>query len=341
MRKMLNTLYLTNPEAYLRKKDDALCVRLGEKTVMSIPFHLLEGVVLFGHVGCSTAILAACADAGVSVTLLDERGRFKARVEGPVSGNVLLRRRQYQCSGDTDECVVLAKRFVLAKIHNARVVLQHYARDYSELGEKGLNGVIDSLQASKVAVMSAGGLDELRGVEGDAAHVYFQVFNLLLRGDDEGLSFNGRSRRPPKDPVNATLSFMYTMLARELAGACEAVGLDPQMGFLHACRPGRASLALDLLEELRAPVIDRFVLTLFNRGQLRVKDFSQEGEGYRFTDRALKKVLELWQEKKREQIVHPFLKERVPLGLLPFLQAQLLARYLRGDLSDYPACLWR
>lgn len=341
MRKMLNTLYLTNPEAYLRKKDDALCVRLGEKTVMSIPFHLLEGVVLFGHVGCSTSILAACAEAGVSVALLDERGRFKARVEGPVSGNVLLRRRQYQCAGDSDECATLAKRFVLAKIHNARVVLQHYRRDYPELGGKGLDAAAEALQVSKGAVGAAGSLDELRGVEGDAAHAYFGIFDLLIRSEDESLRFHGRSRRPPKDPVNATLSFMYTMLARELAGACETVGLDPQMGFLHACRPGRASLALDLLEELRAPIVDRFVLTLFNRGQLGASDFEQEGEGYRFSNRALKKVLELWQEKKREQLMHPFLKERVPLGLVPFLQAQLCARYLRGDLSDYPACLWR
>ena len=339
MRKLLNTLYVTNPDAYLRKKDDAICVFLDEQVVMSIPFHLLESVVLFGHAGCSTSIMATCAEKGISVVLLDEGRKFKARVEGPVSGNVLLRREQYRRADDEKESLKLAKRFVLAKVHNARVVLQHFRRDYPELGEKGLDRAIDSLKSSAAQVPEADDSEKLRGIEGDAAHMYFGVFRLLLKKHD--IRFEGRSKRPPKDPVNATLSFFYSILTREISTGCETVGLDPQMGFLHRCRPGRASLSLDLIEELRAPYVDRFVLTLFNRGQLDEKDFEKEGEGFQFVDRTLKKVLGLWQERKQEQILHPFLKERVPIGLLPVLQAQLLAAHLRGDLEDYPACLWR
>ncbi len=339
MRRLLNTLYLTNPDAVLRKKDDALSVTLDGKRVMSVPLHLLEGVVLFGHVGCSMAVLSACAQNGVGVVLLDERGCFSARVEGSVSGNVLLRKEQYRRAGVSDESLLVAKRFVLAKLHNTRVVLQHHARDYSEISNSVLP-VIDGLQAGKSSALNANSLDELRGVEGDAAHAYFSVFNTLLRCGGK-ITFSGRSKRPPRDPVNATLSFFYTILSREIATACETVGLDPQMGYLHACRPGRASLALDLIEEMRAPVVDRFILSLFNRGQLNSGDFRMEGEACFFSDAALKKALGFWQERKREEFVHPFLKERISYGLLPFVQAQLFARYLRGDLDDYPACLWR
>lgn len=339
MKKLLNTLYVTNPDALVRKKNDALSLSVDGKQMMSVPFHLLEGMVLFGHVGCSMAVLSACAQNGIGVVLLDERGRFAARVEGPTSGNILLRREQFALASDCDRCLMVARRFVIAKLHNARVVLQHYARDYPDVADV-LRPVIAGLQERKKLATSARDLDELRGIEGDAAHLYFSVFGILLR-DGSGAVFEGRSKRPPRDPVNTVLSFFYTMLAREIATACEAVGLDPQMGYLHACRPGRASLSLDLIEELRAPFVDRFTLTLFNRKQLTMSDFHQEGEGCFFTDAAFKKVLGLWQEKKREQFMHPYLKERIPLGLLPFVQAQLFARYLRGNLDDYPACLWR
>lgn len=339
MRKLLNTLYVTNPDALVRKKDDALSVSVEGKRVMSVPLHLVEGMVLFGHVGCSMAVLSACAQNGIGVALLDERGRFAARVEGPMTGNILLRREQFRRASDETACLCIARRFVVAKLHNARIVLQHYARDYPDCS-KVLNPVIEGLGEKKSAAMVVGALNELRGIEGDAAHLYFSATNVLLRGC-AGISFAGRSRRPPRDPVNATLSFFYTILSREIETACETVGLDPQMGYLHACRSGRASLALDLIEELRAPLVDRFVLTLFNRKQLTASDFRSEGEGCFFTDAALKRALGSWQEKKREQFMHPFLKERMPLGLIPFIQVQLFARYLRGDLDDYPACLWR
>ena len=341
MRRLLNTLYVTNPEAMVRKRHDAICVSVSGQREMSVPFHIFDGVVLMGHAGCSSSFLAACAERGLSVVLLDERGRFRARVEGPVSGNILLRREQYRCAFSEDESLQLARRFVMAKVHNARIVLLRSARDHREYANELRRGS-EALLASKASAARAGTLDELRGIEGDAAHIYFGCFGMMLHAPDDGLAFTGRSRRPPQDPVNACLSFFYTMLARDVATGCEAVGLDPQMGFLHACRPGRASLALDIMEELRAPYVDRFVLSLFNRGQLRPHDFSTDATGgVFFRDRALKEALRLWQEKKQEKITHPFLHEQVPYGLLPFLQAQLLARRLRGDLDDYPACLWR
>lgn len=339
MRRLLNTLYLTNPDAYLRKQDEALAVYVGEERAMSVPFHLLEGVVLFGHAGCSTSVLGACASRGISTVILDESGRFKARVEGPISGNVLLRREQYQRASDDDACLSIAKRFIIAKVHNSRLIIQHYIRDYPEMREAGSDLVVQVLAESRIEASHCASLDELRGVEGNAAHLYYSTIGHALRCD--GLVFAGRTKRPPKDPVNAALSFFYTILSREIISACESVGLDPQMGYLHACRPGRASLALDLIEEMRAPMVDRFVFTLFNRGQLTKSDFLPESQGCFFKDASLKKVLGCWQERKQKQIVHPFLKERVPLGLVPFLQAQLFARYLRGDIEDYPAFLWR
>ena len=341
MRRLLNTLYVTNPDALVRKRADAISVSVDGKQIMSVPFHVLEGVVLFGHVGCSAAFLAACAERGIGVALLDERGRFKARVEGPVSGNVLLRREQYRRSDDERARLDLAKSFMLGKLHNTVIVLQHYARDYSELREK-LDPTIYALRSSVPAAMEADHLHELLGIEGDSAHRYFSVFGCLLRVDSSEALFNGRSRRPPKDPVNAALSLFYSMLSRELATACESVGLDPQLGYLHSCRPGRASLALDLIEELRAPYVDRFVLSLFNRRQIDSSDFKVDSEGgHSFEEQAFKKVLGLWQQRKQEMIMHPFLKQRVPMGLIPFVQAQLLARHLRGDLEGYPAFMWR
>ena len=339
MKRLLNTLYLTNPDAYLRKKDDALVVYVGQDKVMSVPFHLLEGIVLFGHVGCTTSILGACAVRGVSLVMLDERGKFQARVEGPAGGNVLLRREQYRYAMDDADSLEIAKRFVMAKIHNSRLVLQRYGRDYPEIHTEDFGVVIDSLQSSKEEVCQCTNPDMLRGVEGNAAHLYYSALGAVLRNDE--LCFTSRSKRPPKDPINAALSFFYTLLSRELMTACESVGLDPQLGFLHACRPGRASLALDLVEELRSPLVDRFVFSLFNRKQLCSSDFQPKEQGFYFKEASLKKVLGCWQQRKQDQITHPFLGERIPVGLIPFVQAQLFARFLRGDINDYPAFLWR
>lgn len=338
MKKLLNTLYVTNDDCFLRKKDDAIAAFQGEDQVASIPFHVLESVVLFGHAGCSIPVMRECAVRGVSVVMLDERGRFCARVEGPVSGNVLLRRAQYMKSSDEAYSVALAQRFIAAKLRNSRVVLRRGVRDYGP--NEALERASEYLADSCRGVSSASTLDELRGVEGDAAHAYFSAFPSLFRGD-AGCLFHGRTRRPPRDPVNSALSFYYALLAKDCASACETVGLDPQIGFLHADRPGRASLALDLMEELRAPLVDRFVLTLFNRGQLTGSDFTRIGEGYRFEDKALKLSLDEWQKRKQQTVAHPFLKEKIKIGLLPYVQANLLAKAVRGELDDYPAFLWR
>lgn len=342
MKKLLNTLYVTDPEARLVKADDALSVLVGERRVLHVPFHLLDGIVLFGYRGLSASLLGACAERGIAISFLDANGRFLARLEGPVSGNVLLRRGQHRMSDDEETALEVAKRFVEAKIVNERRVLERYRRDYPEEVDQAFAGEIEALRHQIDAISLATTADQLRGIEGDAAHGYFSVFDQMIRVDDPSLRFDGRSRRPPRDAINALLSFFYSMLSRDIASACETVGLDPQIGFFHRDRPGRASMALDLIEELRAPYVDRFVLSLVNRKQVRSGDFVKEEDGgVVLGDDARKTVLGLWQKRKQDAITHPFLKEKMPTGLLPFVQVQLFARFLRGDIDGYPAFLWR
>ena len=342
MKKLLNTLYVTDPEARLVKADDALSVLVGERRVLHVPFHLLDGIVLFGYRGLSASLLGACAERGIAISFLDANGRFLARLEGPVSGNVLLRRGQHRMSDDEETALEVAKRFVEAKIVNERRVLERYRRDYPEEVDQAFAGEIEALRHQIDAISLATTADQLRGIEGDAAHAYFSVFDQMIRVDDPSLRFGGRSRRPPRDAINALLSFFYSMLSRDIASACETVGLDPQIGFFHRDRPGRASMALDLIEELRAPYVDRFVLSLVNRRQVRSGDFVKEEDGgVVLGDDARKTVLGLWQKRKQDAITHPFLKEKMPTGLLPFVQVQLFARFLRGDIDGYPAFLWR
>ena len=341
MKKLLNTLYVTNKDAYVCKKDENACVRIEGMDVLKVPLHLLEGIVLFNYAGASAPLLYACASRGISVSVLDEKGRFAVRVEGPVSGNVLLRKAQYEVAADPNRSLTISKRFMAAKFYNSRAVLRRCVRDRPEC-EQALSSTIEVFSGGLENIGRIGTRDELLGVEGDAAHCYFDSFSLLVKPEEVRSLFLGRNRRPPRDPLNASLSFFYTMLSREIATACESVGLDPQMGFYHQPRPGRASLALDILEEFRAPLVDRFVVSLFNRGQLKKADFEIDaGGGCFFTDAALKRCLDSWQKRKQEEIKHPFLDEKVKIGLLPFVQAQLLARYLRGDMNDYPAFCWR
>lgn len=339
MKKLLNTLYVTNPEAYVCKSDDNLAVRLGDEQVMKLPFHLLESLIVIGHLGCSAAVMGECAKRGITISFLDDAGRFMARVEGAVSGNVLLRRAQYRLSDDKAASLSLAQRFIAGKLRNSKVVVQRYMRDYPESCGEDTREAIALLARSEERVFSAATLDELRGIEGDAAHVYFSAFGSMIRVSE--FSFSSRSKRPPRDPVNAMLSFFYSILSRDIVSVCEAVGLDPQVGFLHRDRPGRASLSLDLMEELRAYCVDRFVLSAVNRRQVSPSDFEPWGGGVAMKADARKTLLSLWQKRKQEQITHPFLAEKIELGLLPFVQAQLLARAIRGDLEDYPAFLWR
>lgn len=344
MKKLLNTIYVTTEGSSLRKDGENLVVDNEGSTVGRAPLHMLDSLVTFGAIYISPALIEACASHGITIALLDRNGRFQARIEGPVKGNVLLRRAQYKAS-DTPEDIV--KSIVMGKISNQRAVLMRSLRDYGEEYSEDIRSTFEQTTkqlAHSVAYINHNTLDlnALRGAEGDAARLYFSVFTHLIRSPDKEFSFTQRSRRPPLDPVNALLSFFYTLLTHDCRSAAEAVGLDPAVGFLHRDRPGRPSLALDIMEELRPIMADRLVLSLINRRQMRAKDFEiRDGGACFLTDEARKTVLASWQERKKEERKHPFLEENAPLGLVPYLQAQLLARHLRGDLDAYPPWFWK
>lgn len=342
MKQMLNTLYVTTQGAYLRKEGETIVVEAEQQVRARLPIHNIGGLVCFGNVLCSPFLLGHCGENGVAVSFLSEYGKFLARVDGPQSGNVLLRREQYRRADDLSRSADLARMFIFGKLNNARTVLQRHLRDHPEAaGNPNVEALVLRLQQQMLRLQSPLPLDEVRGMEGDAAHAYFGAFNGLL-GARTGFEFHERSRRPPLDPVNALLSFLYTLLAHDCRSACEAVGLDPQVGFLHRDRPGRAGLALDLMEEFRPFLVDRLVLSLINRQQIALKDFvTGETGAVLLKDDPRKLVLKTWQERKQDEITHPFLNEKMSVGLVPHVQAQLLARHLRGDLDAYPPFLWK
>lgn len=346
MRRMLNTIYVTSEGGWLRKDGANLVVEVDGVERGRAPLHMLEGIVTFCRPGASPALLAACAEAGIAMSHLDPNGRFLARVEGPRSGNVLLRRAQFRIADDPARTVPIVRGVVAAKAGNQRTVLRRALRDHAESLPPAHREALDAAERRLTEIvrrtLAVSSVDELRGLEGEAAQVYFGCFNALLRRDDPDFTFGGRSRRPPLDRVNALLSFLYAMLGHDCRSALEAHGLDPQVGFLHADRPGRASLALDLMEELRPVLADRLALSLINRRQLASDDFIvEEAGGVRLTDEARKRVLVAWQERKRDELRHPFLDEAMPLGLVAHVQAQLLARHVRGDLDGYPGFVWK
>lgn len=305
---------------------------------------MLASVVVFGGVYVSPALIGACATAGITLVLLDRNGRFAARVEGPVSGNVLLRRAQYRASDRPEDIV---RSVVIGKVANQRSVLMRALRDYGNvyaaMDKDAIDGAVDRLARILRRIEHADdSLELLRGSEGEAAQIYFSVFDHLIRAPEDQMRWRGRSRRPPLDPVNAILSFLYTLLTHDCRSACETVGLDPAVGFLHRDRPGRPSLALDLMEELRPVLADRLALSLINRRQLQPKDFEwRDGGAVLMTDDARKLVLTAWQERKKDERQHSFIEEKVPLGLTPYVQAQMLSRHLRGDLDAYPPWFWK
>jgi CRISPR-associated protein Cas1 len=343
MKKLLNTVYVTTEGAALHKEGEALLAQVDGVEKTRVPLHMLSSIVVFGAVLVTPALIATCAERGITVAFMGRNGRFQARVEGPVSGNVLLRREQYR-RADTAEDIV--RSVVMGKVANQRAVIRRALRDYgAEMDppmrvalETAVDRMAQILRKVQVAVAS---VNELRGFEGEAAMLYFAIFDHLIRTPDKELRWTARSRRPPLDAMNALLSFLYTLLTHDCRSACEAVGLDPAVGFLHRDRPGRPSLALDLMEELRAPLADRLALSLVNRRQLRAGDFQKmEGGAVLLTDDARRTVLTAWQDRKREERLHPFLQEKAPFGLVPYLQAQLLARHLRGDIDAYPPWFW-
>jgi CRISPR-associated protein Cas1 len=346
MRKLLNTIYVTTEDAWLRKDGANLVVELNGAELGRVPLHLLDGVVSFGRAGASPALMAACAEAGITLSHVAPTGRFLARVEGHRTGNVLLRRTQYRAADDPVRQGLIVQAIVAAKAANQRTVLRRALRDHGAALAGAPQDALDFAERRLTIcgrqVLGCTDVAQVRGLEGEAASVYFGVFDHLVRVDGEAFRFRGRSRRPPLDRMNALLSFLYAMLGHDCRSALEAHGLDPQVGFLHADRPGRSSLARDLMEELRPVLADRVALSLVNRRQVAEADFVVEAAGgVRLTDEARKTVLTAWQDRKRDEIRHPFLDEVIPFGLLAFTQAQLLARHLRGDLDGYPAFFWR
>ncbi|MDP4034217.1 MAG: type I-C CRISPR-associated endonuclease Cas1c [Pseudorhodobacter sp.] len=344
MKKLLNTVYVTTEGTALRKDGENLVAEVEGEVKARVPLHMLASVVVFGPVLLSPALIGACAGAGITIALLERNGRFSARIEGPVTGNVLLRRAQYRAS-DAPEDVIRA--LLLGKIANQRSILMRslrdYGSDYPPHAVLALTAACDRMaQILRNVELAHADADSLRGMEGEAAALYFSVFDHLIRAPDAAFRWTGRSRRPPLDPMNALLSFLYTLLTHDCRSAAEAVGLDPAVGFLHRDRPGRPSLALDLMEELRPVLVDRLALSLVNRRQLRATDFeTRDGGAVMMRDDARKTVLTAWQERKKEERLHPFLAEKVPFGLVPFVQAQMLARHLRGDLEAYPPWFWK
>lgn len=335
---LLNTLYVTLPESYLHLDNDTLRVEIEHETRLRVPLHHLSSVVCFGHVMVSPILMHRLADDGKSLVLLDGNGRFKARLEGPVSGNVLLRQAQHRRVASADFCIEVAKSCIAGKLKNCRQVLLRGARESGRDEDNAtLAATADEFARALARLEHAADLDAVRGIEGDAAKRYFGALHLIVRADARAaFTMNGRTRRPPLDRMNALLSFLYAMLMNDVRSAVESVGLDPQLGFLHAVRPGRAALALDLMEEFRPLLADRLALTLINRRQIGADDFVERpGGAMVLKDDARKAVVTAYQERKQETVTHPLLESVVAFGLAPFVQARLLARAVRGDAEIY------
>ncbi len=343
MRQLLNTLYVTSHGAYLAKDGETVVVKHEGKTILQVPVHTLGSVVCFGGVGFSPFLLGMCAERGVAISFMTEGGRFLARVSGPVSGNVLLRREQYRRADDLRGAASIARTMVAAKIANSRGVLLRALRDHPEgIGVVELSAAQDRLDDVLRRLERQSELDSVRGLEGEAAQAYFSVFDHLIVAQKEGFKFSGRNRRPPLDAVNALLSFLYTLLRHDVSAALEGVGLDPAVGFLHRDRPGRPGLALDLMEELRPVLADRLALSLINRQQVKAEGFKvTESGAVTMDDATRKEVLVAYQKRKQEEIQHPFLEEKIESGLIPHVQALLLGRHLRGELDAYPPMVWK
>ena len=343
MRKLLNTLYVTTQGSYLHKENETVVIEANGEKVLQLPIHTIGCIVCFGNVLCSPFLLGFCAERDISISFLSEYGKFLASVRSPVSGNVLLRRNQYRFADSQVQALGIATNIVMGKIANCRVVLNRTMRDHAgKVDCEGLKKCSQDLDRLLDDVTAVHDFDELRGYEGLAAAKYFSVFNEMIVAQKEDFSFTDRNRRPPTDEVNALLSFIYTILSHDVRSALETVGLDPSVGFLHTDRPGRYGLALDLMEEFRPFIADRLVLSLINRGQVHKRNFSQAiTQAVTMDAEARKTVLVAYQQRKQEKIYHPYIKEEVPIGLLFFVQANLLARYIRGDIDGYPPFFWR
>ena len=343
MKHLLNTLYVTGNKRYLSLNGENVVVLEGEQEIGRVPLHNLQSIVTFSYIGASPALMGTCADKGIDLVFMSPHGRFLARVIGEVKGNVVLRKQQYRMSEDENACVGVARNMITGKIYNSRWILERASRDYAmRLDVPLIKEKSGYLYQSMERVRECDSRQSLLGFEGEAASVYFSVFDQLILQQKEDFSFHGRNKRPPLDNVNALLSFSYSLLANLCGGALEAVGLDPYVGFYHTDLPGRMSLALDLMEELRSVIADRFVLKLINKKILNKKAFMQKEDGaVILTDEGRRAFLTAWQERKQETIKHPFLGEKIEWGMVPYVQSLLLARYIRGDLDEYPPFFWK
>lgn len=343
MRHLLNTLYVFTEDAYLSLDGENVVVRREGTELGRVPLHTLEGILCFSYRGASPGLMGACAERGVALAFFDRRGRFLAGVHGEQRGNVVLRKTQYAWSEDAEKSLAVARNFIMGKLYNGRWVLERAVRDHGlRIDAESVKAASEKLNASLRSASSCETMDSLRGVEGDAAAEYFGVFDQMVLRDKEAFRFSGRVRRPPTDATNAMLSLFYTVLAFDCASALEGVGLDPYVGFMHADRPGRRSLALDLMEELRPVFVDRFVLSAVNNRIVNPSHFEMRESGeVRLTEEGRKALFGAWQDRKKDAITHPFLREKIPRGLVPHVQALLLARCVRGDLDGYPPFLWK
>lgn len=343
MRQLLNTLFVMTEDVYLALENDNVVVHQSEKVLAKVPLHSIEGIMCFSYKGASPALMGRCGEIGVSMSFYSPRGRYYCSILGEENRNVLLRREQFRFADDANAALDYAKSFIIGKIYNAKWVLERTKRDHAlRVNVERLTEQSGKLSIALSSARQSSSMDELRGVEGLAAKDYFYAFDDLVLRNKDDFFFTGRSRRPPLDRLNALLSFCYSILTNDCIAALQGVGLDPYVGFMHTDRPGRASLALDLVEEFRPVLADRFVLTLVNTGAVQPDDFEiRENGGVFLSDSGRKKVLSAWQKKKSEQILHPFLQEKIPWGLVPYMQALLLTRAVRGDLDGYPPFLWK
>ncbi len=343
MKQLLNTLFVTSEDIYLSLEGENVLANRNGETVARYPLHTLQSIISFSYAGASPALMGACAERNIALSFCTPRGKFLARVTGEANGNVLLRRKQYRAADDPAESCEIARNMIFGKVYNARHSIERTRRDHGmRVDIEQLTKASDQLKESFSAIQSCTDSDTLRGLEGAAATIYFGVFDEMILNQKDVFRFHSRNRRPPLDPVNAMLSFAYSLLAHDCSAALESVGLDSYVGFLHRDRPGRSSLALDLMEELRPCMADRFVLTLVNNRVVKENDFEYQPTGaVLLTQTGQKTFLKSWQEKKKDTLTHPYLGEKLSWGMIPYLQAMLLARYLRGDLDAYPPFLWK
>ncbi len=340
MKKLCNTLYILTENSYLHCENGTICVKIGGCEKTRIPAHTIESIICLCNTTVSSPFIGFCGEKGISLSFHSDNGRFYGRITGPVSGNVLLRQKQYQWIG-SQESIEITRNIVSGKLLNSRNLLLKSARNTLDHKADVLRNAAEMLSEQQTALEIAESIDSIRGIEGAAATIYFRAFDAMLKNSDSNLQFEKRSRRPPENRVNALLSFVYMLLKNEMQSALESVGIDPAAGYLHTLRPGRPSMALDLMEELRSPLCDRFAVSLLNLKQIQSNDFDTTNGEYRLNDDARRLVIREWQLRKKEEIMHPFLKEKILIGLIPYCQAMLLARHMRGDLDGYPPFIWR